>query len=85
MGTPPRLPKRSAPSPRKTRRSAMEDRIPYKGWHLLLSRQGDRWVADLIPKGQSSARLVIHAATMAALVNAAFGVIDDEERERIDS
>lgn len=57
----------------------MEDRIPYKGWHLLLSRQGDRWVADLIPKGQSSASSVIHAATMAAVVNAAFAAIDEEE------
>jgi hypothetical protein len=63
----------------------MEDRIPYKGWHVLLSRQGDRWVADLIPKGQSSASSVIQAATMASVVNAAFGVIDAEERDRTGS
>ncbi|HWE73539.1 MAG TPA: hypothetical protein VG328_10305 [Stellaceae bacterium] len=63
----------------------MEDRIPYKGWHLFLSRHADRWVADLVPKGQSSPRLVIHAPTMAALVNAAFGVIDAEERRRTES
>ncbi len=63
----------------------MEDRIPYKGWHVLLSRQGDRWVADIIPKGQSSTSLVIHAGTMAAVVNAAFGVIDDQERGRTHS
>ena len=60
----------------------MEDRIPYKGWHVLLSRQGDRWVAEIIPKGQSSSSVVIHAGTMATAVNAAFGVIDAEERDR---
>lgn len=60
----------------------MEDRIPYKGWHVLLSRQGDRWVADIIPKGASSTSLIIHAASLAAAVNAAFGAIDGQERER---
>jgi hypothetical protein len=57
----------------------MEDRIPYKGWHVLLSRQGDRWVADIIPKGTSATRLTIHAGSIAAVVNAAFGAIDAEE------
>ena len=60
----------------------MEDRIPYKGWHVLLSRQGDRWVADIIPKGESGTSLVIHAGSIAAAVNAAFGAIDAEERDR---
>lgn len=60
----------------------MEDRIPYKGWHVLLSRQADRWMADIIPKGQSRSSLIIHAGTMAAAVNAAFAVIDVEERDR---
>jgi hypothetical protein len=63
----------------------MEDRIPYKGWHLLLSRQGDRWAAELIPKGQARTSLVIHAATMAAVVNAAFGAIDAQERDQTHS
>ena len=63
----------------------MEDRISYKGWHVLLSRQGDRWVADIIPMGQSSTSLVIHAGTMATVVNAAFAVIDAQERDRVDS
>jgi hypothetical protein len=63
----------------------MEDRIPYKGWHVLLSRQGDRWAAELIAKGQSRTSLVIHAASMAAVVNAAFGAIDAREREQIRS
>jgi len=60
----------------------MEDRIPYKGWHVLLSRQADRWVADIIPKGESGTSLTIHAGTMAATVNAAFGAIDAREREQ---
>lgn len=60
----------------------MEDRIPYKNWHVLLSRQGDRWVAEIIPKGQSSSSVVIHAGTMAAVVNAAFGFIDAEEQDK---
>ena len=60
----------------------MEDRIPYKGWHVLLSRQGDRWVADIVRKGQSSTSLIIHAGSMAAVVNAAFGAIDAEELHR---
>jgi hypothetical protein len=63
----------------------MEDRIPYKDWHVLLSRQGDLWVADIIPKGQSSTSLVIHGGTMAAVVNAAFAVIDAQERDRVAS
>jgi hypothetical protein len=63
----------------------MEDRIPYKGWHLLLSRQGDRWAAELIPQGQARTSLVIHAATMAAVVNAAFGAIDAQERDQTHS
>jgi hypothetical protein len=59
----------------------MEDRLPYKGWHVLLSRQGDRWVADIVAKGESGTSLVIHAGSMAAAVNAAFGVIDARERD----
>ena len=59
----------------------MEDRLPYKGWHVLLSRRGDRWVADIIPKGESGISLVIHAGSMAAAVNTAFGVIDARERD----
>jgi len=58
----------------------MEDRIPYKGWHVLLSRHGDRWVAEIIPKGESGTSLIIHAGSMAAVVNAAFGAIDEAER-----
>ena len=61
----------------------MEDRIPYKGWHVLLSHQGDRWVADIVPRGESSARLIIHAASLPAAVNAAFGAIDGAERDRV--
>jgi hypothetical protein len=60
----------------------MEDRIPYKGWHVLLSRQGDRWVADIIPKGKSGTSLVVQAGTMAAAVNAAFGAIDAREGDQ---
>jgi hypothetical protein len=37
--------------------------------------------ANIIPKGQSGTSLVIHAGTMAAVVNAAFGVIDAQERD----
>ena len=63
----------------------MEDRIPYKGWHVLLSRQGDRWVADIVPKGESGTSLVVHAGSMAAAVNTAFGVIDARERDQTGS
>jgi hypothetical protein len=60
----------------------MEDRLPYKGWHVLLSHQGDRWVAEIVAQGESATRFVIHAATMAAVVNTAFGMIDAQEQER---
>jgi hypothetical protein len=59
----------------------MEDRIPYKGCHVLLSRREHRWVAEIVLWGQSSASFVIHGATMAVAVNAAFGIIDASEHE----
>jgi hypothetical protein len=63
----------------KASSAGMEDRIPYKGWHVLLSRRGDRWVADIVPKGASATSFIIHAGSIAAVVNAAFAAIDAEE------